>query len=101
MTFMILLSACAWHENQNHGTDHNTPIKLTNDFSTKPQMIPVGNEAQLIAYVTKQGKPVNDATIEMELWRDGDQDHEKLKATGEQAGNYTVKKGLPKLDFTT
>lgn len=91
---ITLLTACA-SKGQNEMNDHtgmDMPQKLTIEFSSNPSAVMLGQEVELLEHVSKKGEPVKDASVEMEIWRDGDQQHEKVKAAADQKGNYIVKK---------
>ncbi|WP_018130608.1 FixH family protein [Effusibacillus pohliae] len=93
---IVLLTACASQGNTGHHNDHQTgmdvPQKLTIEFSTDPNPVVVNQAARLIEHVSQNGQPIADATIEMEIWREGDSQHEKVKAAADQNGAYVVQK---------
>lgn len=94
---VIFLSACGSNStNQNQMRTPAVPQKLTIEFATNPASIQPGNEAQLIAHVSKGSEPVKDASVEMEVWRDGDDKHDMMKATPDNKGAYTAMKTFEK-----
>ncbi|MBL0388209.1 FixH family protein [Tumebacillus sp. ITR2] len=68
-------------------------------FNTNPAPLHVNQEGNLIATVTVNNDPVKKATVEFEIWGDSDTaQHEKIPATGDDQGHYSLKKSFAKAD---
>lgn len=65
---------------------------FTIEFSTDPNPVTVNHPARLIERVTKNGQPVTDAIVKMEIWKEGNSQHEIVDASAGQNGTYTVEK---------
>jgi predicted component of type VI protein secretion system len=67
---LLLLTGCA-SNNQTTTPSTNTPETISLDFAVNPTK-PTPNQAvTLTAKVMAGQKPVNDATVELEVWQDG------------------------------
>ncbi|GAX91552.1 hypothetical protein EFBL_3242 [Effusibacillus lacus] len=89
---ILLVTGCGGKNSDNNKEQPRTaPQKLTIQFVTDPKEIQVGQETKLIATVAKGAEPVKDADVEMEIWRDGEEQHQKLKAAPDNKGGYVTK----------
>lgn len=79
--------------NMNMDTDQANLYSI--EFSTDPAEIHAGQEIKLIEKVSQKGKPITDATVEMEIWRDGEKNHKMVPSSGGQDGNYNVYQSFP------
>jgi hypothetical protein len=94
---ILLLPGCSSPAStSNHDMDNMQGMKMTDqltiDFTTNPATVHKGTEAQLIEHVKQAGKDLPDASVVMEIWNDNNPQHEKIKATPDNKGNYIVKK---------
>ncbi|WP_161780717.1 FixH family protein [Tumebacillus flagellatus] len=95
----ILLTACGGEMDHDHMMMHETNgtvKKMDISFETNPQSLAVNQEGTLKANVSAGGKPVSDATVEIETWADGDNNHETTKGKSDKQGGYTVQKKFNK-----
>jgi len=61
-------------------------------FTTDPKTIKQNKETTLKVTLQKDAKPVNDATIELEIWHKGDKKHQMINCKKTKDGVYTCKK---------
>nr|WP_027417177.1 FixH family protein [Aneurinibacillus terranovensis] len=61
-------------------------------FSTTPASVQTGQPVKLIGTVKAGEKPVNDAEMKMEIWRDGESRHEMFDTVPvpDQQGHYAL-----------
>lgn len=58
---------------------------------TSPETIQLGQPIQIEAHVTQGSKPVEDAQeVEFEIWKQGNDKHEKIKVAHERGGIYPI-----------
>ncbi|GAB6933133.1 FixH family protein [Calditerricola satsumensis] len=86
----VLLGAC---QNATQPPAPSSPIAVT--LTIEPQTIQPGDEVTFRLSVTQDGKPVDDAQeAKVELWREGDAQHEFLPAAHRGKGVYEARKRL-------
>jgi hypothetical protein len=93
---MIVTSACKPKNEQTKTGQLETPVaaKLDVSFKVVPEQ-PVPNMAPTLQATVKQNdKPVTDASVDLEVWKDGMKTHQMIKATHSQDGTYTAESTL-------
>jgi len=86
----MLLGAC---QNAAQPPASSSPIAVT--LTIEPQSVQPGDEVRFRLSVTQDGKPVDDAQeAKVELWREGEAQHEFLPAAHRGGGVYEAQKRL-------
>jgi hypothetical protein len=67
------------------------------EFNTNPKPLVVNQAGNLTATVMVNNDPVKQATVEFEIWEEGDNTpHETIPAQGDDQGHYTATKTFAK-----
>lgn len=95
-TIMLLISGCGTTEEKqesNSTVDELVPISV--DISIYPSPIEVNKEVNFEATVTQGDEKVEDASdVEFEIWKDNEENHEKIKAEHNADGIYSITKSF-------
>lgn len=103
LAFSFILTACnqtdetnhyhpSQDSNQNHAHHHQElPMnqKLTITFSTDPKEAKANQPTTLKATVKADDKPITDAKVELEVWKEKEE-HQKLSTSMEEEGVYQI-----------
>ncbi|SEN59328.1 FixH family protein [Lihuaxuella thermophila] len=77
------------HQNQQHQpTGQSQPLRI--EFNTNPAPAEAGKPVTLTSTVKAGNESVNDATVEFEVWKKGQKEHQKFGAKRQQNGTYTA-----------
>ncbi len=91
---MLLISGCGTTEEKqesNSTVDEFVPISV--DISIYPSPIEVNKEVTFEATVIQGNEKVVDASdVEFEIWKEGEENHEKIKSEQQEDGIYSIKK---------
>ncbi|MEC1715636.1 FixH family protein [Schinkia azotoformans] len=93
---MLIISGCGTNEEKqesNSGVEEFVPIAV--DIVIHPSPIEVNKEVTFEATVTQGNEKVDDASdVEFEVWKDDEENHEKIKAENQGDGIYSIKKSF-------
>lgn len=93
---MLIISGCGTNEEKqesNSEVEEFVPIAV--DIVIHPSPIEVNKEVTFEAAVTQGDEKVEDASdVEFEIWKDNEENHEKIKAEHQGDGIYSIKKSF-------
>lgn len=94
---ILLLAGCGQQNAADHNHDQGSnppslqPVEV--QISIQPEQAESGKPVTILATVTQGDEKVDDADeVVFEIWRDDEQQHEKLDGTPENNGVYSVSK---------
>jgi hypothetical protein len=90
---LLLISGCTTQSTT--PTLPTIPKNIALSFSTSPSNPTPNQPVTLVAKVTGDSKPVNDASVEFEVWNTGSENHSMLKAKRTGEGTYTISNTYP------
>jgi ABC-type phosphate/phosphonate transport system substrate-binding protein len=99
LSLILVLTACSnktdhsqhnatTMEEKQHQQHEMTTDQLTLQFTANPTQPKPQQQVTLTATVTAGKKPTTDAKVELEVWREGEKQHEMLLAKQQQDGVY-------------
>jgi hypothetical protein len=94
---LLLAAGCSGNSDGRDASPHTDPgtakpQKVTIDWQPDPAAPQAGQAVALTAHVTLDNQPVNDAEVDLEVWKEGSDAHETLKPTVDAQGHYTARK---------
>ncbi|WP_050179671.1 FixH family protein [Domibacillus robiginosus] len=89
---LFILSACSSQEEQSAQT--NQVMKLVKvEVKLNPEEAKAKQKTEIQAIVTQDNEPVEDADeVKFEIWKEGDEKHETIKAAHRKDGIYAINK---------
>lgn len=93
---MLVISGCGTTEEKQESNTGSGEIALVGvDIAIHPSPIEVNHEVTFEATVTQGDEKVDDASdVEFEIWKDDEENHEKMKAKHQGEGIYSIKKSF-------
>jgi hypothetical protein len=92
--FLLVLTSCDNNNNKghiNHNDTNGSVLAFTFDVEVIPENPSPSSEVTFRAIATKDGKKIDGAaSVKFEVWIDGEEEHNMLKATYINDGTYEV-----------